>query len=74
MYGLGKQRTKLGEWLNNKGIKQEWVAEKGGVGRTTVSNACTDPDYIPSGTTIQKIIKALREIDPGVRADRFWDL
>lgn len=74
MFGLGKRRSKLGEWLDRRGIKQEWVADKSGIGRTTVSNACGDDDYIPSGSTIQKIIKALREVDPSVRADNFWDM
>lgn len=74
MFGLGKKRSKLGRWLDRKGIKQEWVAEKGGVGRTTVSNACGDDQYIPSGSTMKKIIKALREIDPSIRADQFWDI
>ena len=74
MFGLGKKRTKLGRWLDRKGIKQDWVAEKGGVGRTTVSNACGDDQYIPSGSTMKKIIKALREVDPSIRADHFWDI
>ena len=58
MFGLGKKRTKLGRWLDRRGIKQEWVVDKGGVSRTTVSNACGDEHYIPSGTSIKKIIKA----------------
>jgi hypothetical protein len=72
--GLGKDRSKLGRWMDNKGIKQEWLVAKSGLGRGTISSACSDEGYIPSGTSIQKIIKALREHDPSVRASQFWDL
>lgn len=74
MFGLGKNRTKLGEWLDSRGIKQDWLASKGKIGRTTISNACGNKDYTPSGTTMGKIIKVIREVDPSVRADQFWDL
>ncbi|MGG3504738.1 transcriptional regulator [Paenibacillus lautus] len=74
MFGLGKRRTALGEWLDRRGIKQEWLVSKTKLGRTTISNACGDTGYIPSGSSIQKIIKALREVDPSIRADQFWDL
>ncbi|MFD2615714.1 helix-turn-helix domain-containing protein [Paenibacillus gansuensis] len=74
MFGLGKPRTKLGEWLDKRGIKQEWLAKQGKVSKTTITSLCNDDDYIPSGTTMQKIIKALREVDPSVKADKFWDM
>lgn len=74
MFGLGKPRTKLGKWLDSRGIKQEWLIKKSRLGRNTITWACGDKDYFPSGKTIQKIIKALREVDPSVRADHFWDL
>lgn len=74
MSGLGKPRTKLGEWIDQRGIKQEWLIKKSGVNRTSISSACGDHNYIPSLPTIQKIIKALREIDASVKADQFWNL
>ena len=72
--GLGKQRSKLGEWLDNRGIKQEWLVSKSKIGRTTISSACGDSEYIPTGSTIKKILEALREIDPSVGVGQFWDL
>ncbi len=72
--GLGKPRTKLGKWIDYRGIKQEWLIKRSGLGRNTITWACGDPEYIPSGTTMQKILKALREVDPSVRASDFWDL
>lgn len=74
MNGLGKPRTRLGKFIDARGIKQEWLIKKSGVGRNTITWACGDKDYIPSGRTMQKIIKALRQIDNAVRADQFWDL
>jgi predicted transcriptional regulator len=74
MFGLGKPRSKLGKWMDNRGMKQDWLVKKSKVSKSTISNACSDPDYIPSGSSLQKIIKALREADPSVRADQFWDL
>lgn len=73
--GLGKPRSKLGLWIDARGIKQNWLSETSGVNRTTISEACNNEEFIPKTTsTIQKIIKALREVDPSVRADMFWDL
>jgi hypothetical protein len=72
--GLGKKRTKLGKWIDNRGIKQEWLVTKTGIGRNTITWACGDSDYMPGGRTMQKILKALREIDPNVNASEFWDI
>ncbi|NBI28079.1 XRE family transcriptional regulator [Chengkuizengella marina] len=74
MFGLGKPRSKLGKYLDRRGIKQEWLVSKSKVGRTTISNACGNSDYMPGAKSMQKIIKALREVDPSARADQFWDL
>lgn len=74
MFGLGKARTPLGKWLDKRGIKQEWLIQKSGINKNTITSACGDMSYIPSGRTIQKIIKALREVDSSVRAEHFWDL
>lgn len=71
--GLGKKRSKLGEWLDKREVKQE-ILVKAGVSRGTVTSACNDPDYVPSGTNMQRILKALREVDPSLKASRFWDL
>jgi DNA-binding XRE family transcriptional regulator len=74
MFGIGKPRTRLGEWLDNRGIRQDWLVKKSKLHKTTVSALCGDSDYSPSLTTIQKIIKALKEIDPNVNGSKFWDI
>jgi hypothetical protein len=74
MSGLGKQRSRLGKWLDARGVTQTWLVKKSKRSKTTITTACSDDDYIPSGSSIQKIIKALREIDPTVSASKFWDV
>lgn len=73
-YGLNKPRSKLGKWIDRRGIKQEWLIKESGVNKRTVSDVCNEEDYMPSGKTMQKIIKALRVVDPSVKASQFWDL
>ena len=74
MSGLGKPRSKLGKWMDRRGIKQDWLIKTGGLSKGTVTSACNDESYIPSGTVMQKIIKALREVDPSVKATDFWEI
>jgi transcriptional regulator with XRE-family HTH domain len=74
MWGLGKKRSPLGKWLDSRGYTQEDLVRVSRVNRNTISKACSDPEYIPSGNTIQKIIKALREVDPTISANKFWDM
>lgn len=74
MFGLGKPRTRLGKWMDKQGITQQWLAKKAGLNKSTVSELTTDKERIPSGTTMQKILRALREIDPNVKSSDFWDI
>lgn len=72
--GIGKPRSKLGTWLDERGIRQEWLVTKSGISKTTISNLCNEEDYIPSGSTMKKIIIALQTIDQSVKGSQFWDL
>ena len=74
MFGIGKKRTKFGKWIDSKGIKQQWVSQKSGVSRGTISQLAIDDERVPTYRNCQKIIKALKEIDPSVNASKFWDL
>lgn len=69
-----KPRSKFGKWLDNKGIKQQWLADKSGVSRGTISQLATDGTRSPTYKNAQAIIKALREVDPGANTGQFWDL
>lgn len=75
MFGLGKKRSKLGKWLDKRGISQQWVANNSKVSRSTVSELCkSDADHEPTQSTMKKILKAIRKIDPNVKSDDFWDM
>lgn len=75
MYGLGKKRSRFGEWLDNRGISQQWVATQSKVSRSTISDLCKDEStHTPSQATMKKILTAIRKIDPTVKVDDFWDM
>lgn len=76
MFGLfeGKPRTKIGKWLDTRGISQEWLVRKTKISRTTISKIASDKDYSPTLATIKKIMKAIREVDPAAKPDDFFDL
>ncbi|WML42712.1 helix-turn-helix transcriptional regulator [Neobacillus sp. PS3-40] len=74
-FGIGKSRSELGKWLDDRGISQTWLAQKSGVNRNTI-NALTsgDTDRAPTTRTISKILKAIREVDPAAKVDDFWSM
>ncbi|EGE1848569.1 transcriptional regulator [Shigella flexneri] len=75
MFGLGKKRSKLGKWLDARGISQTWLANTSGVNRNTVNSlAAGNNEKEPNTRTIKKIVKALKEIDPNVKSNDFFDI
>ncbi|MGN8234444.1 helix-turn-helix domain-containing protein [Priestia flexa] len=74
MFGLGKQRTKLGKWLDQRGITQAWLMKETGLNKNTISELTSDKDRSPTLKTMQKIIKALRKVDSSVNSNNFWDV
>jgi predicted transcriptional regulator len=75
MFGLfgGKPRSKLGRWLDDRGISQEWLINKSKVSRTTISELAAGKRQ-PTLETIKKIMNAIRQVDPGAKADDFFDM
>lgn len=75
MFGLGKKRSKLGKWLDGRGISQTWLANKARVSRNTINDLVAgDTNRAPTTRTISKIVKALREVDSTVKSDDFFDI
>jgi hypothetical protein len=70
--GLGRPRSKFGEWLDNRGIKQQWLVEKTGLSKAVISQLAVEDDRSPTYINAMKIEKALREVVPSVRAAHFW--
>lgn len=71
-FGLGKQRSKLGRWIDKQGISQEELARRAGVSRNTVSRLCMGDAFTPNMKTASKIVKALRKYDAEISAEDFW--
>jgi predicted transcriptional regulator len=69
-----KTRSKLGKFLDKRGISQEWLVKHSGVSRNTISSLCSDMDYDPRLSTIRQVMKALRKIDRSVKIDDFFNI
>ncbi|APH07209.1 helix-turn-helix domain-containing protein [Bacillus weihaiensis] len=74
MWGIGKKRSKIGKFIDKHGYSQEDLCKVAKIGRNTASRICSDPQYSPSLSTIQKVMKAIRKIDPNAKADDFFDM
>jgi len=73
-FGLGKERTKLGRWLDERGVTQQWLVKQTKLNKLTISNLANDEEHTPTFATMKKIITALRKIDPNVKQDDFWSM
>lgn len=74
MFGLGKQRTEFGKWLDKSRYNQSGFAQASGVNRDTISTACSDDKWMPSAIVAKKIMKVVREENPEMRGSDFWDI
>ncbi|GKU84018.1 helix-turn-helix transcriptional regulator [Niallia sp. NCCP-28] len=75
MFGLGKKRSKLGKWLDKRGMSQSWLAKASGVNRNTINAlAAGDSEREPNTRTIKKIVSALKKVDPNVKSNDFFDI
>lgn len=73
-WGLGKKRSKLGQWLDRRGITQQWLSRETDLNRATISRIASDDEYTPNLRSVQKILKALRKVDPTVKQEDFWSV
>jgi len=74
MFGLGKPRSKVGEWLDSKGKSQKWLTLNAKISEDTATRVCSDPHYIPGNSTKKKVLSVIREIDPEKQHDDFWPM
>lgn len=72
-FGIGKDRSRLGRYIDQHGISQKEL-EKSGVSRATISRLCTDDDHQPTMSTAKKIINFLKKIDKNITYDDFFDM
>ncbi|MED3996050.1 helix-turn-helix transcriptional regulator [Peribacillus frigoritolerans] len=73
-FGKRKPRSKVGKLIDKHGYTQEEFVSASGISRNTISRVCSDPRYVPSAGVLKKIMKAVRNIDAGAKADDYFDL
>lgn len=67
--------TKLGDYLDSRGIKQSWLAEKVEADKTQVSNWCKNDEktgYAKSTPSVGYIIKIIDVLECNV--NELWEL
>jgi predicted transcriptional regulator len=71
--GLGRNRTKLGKFIDNRGISQGELAKSADKSRNTIADLCDGDKQISANEDTQiKIISALRRRGYDVRPEDFW--
>ncbi|KRF50539.1 helix-turn-helix transcriptional regulator [Peribacillus frigoritolerans] len=73
-FGKRKPRSKVGKLIDKHGYTQEEFVSASGISRNTISRVCSDPRYVPSAGVLKKIMKAVRSLDAGAKADDYFDL
>ncbi|MFJ7994173.1 helix-turn-helix transcriptional regulator [Peribacillus frigoritolerans] len=73
-FGKRKPRSKIGKLIDKHGYTQEEFVSASGISRNTISRVCSDPKYVPSAGVLKKIMKAVRSLDTGAKADDYFDL
>jgi putative transcriptional regulator len=72
-FGIGKDRSKLGRYIDQHGISQKEL-EKSGVSRATISRLCSSDEHQPNMSTARKLLNYLRKIDKRVDYKDFFDM
>lgn len=70
-FGIGKERTKFGRWLDRKDITQLELEKLSGLSRRTISRLCNDEEYRPKFATVTRIKKALGKLGVNAPDDYF---
>lgn len=71
-YGLGRQRTKLGKYIDLYKVSQDEISKQSGLGKNTLTRICSDPDYIPSSLTRRRVLHCLQSMGYGCSESDFW--
>ncbi|WP_042461328.1 helix-turn-helix domain-containing protein [Neobacillus dielmonensis] len=72
-FGLGRDRSKLGRYIDQHGISQKEL-EKSGVSRATISRLCSDDTHQPTISTARKIIHFLQKYDSTIDYRDFFNM
>ncbi|MEH7287609.1 helix-turn-helix domain-containing protein [Priestia megaterium] len=67
------KKSKLGKYLIEKGYTQTEAVKVTNLDRSTVHKIYNDSNYTPSGSTIKKVMKLLKKLDPKVKIEDFFN-
>ncbi|MDT3765803.1 MULTISPECIES: helix-turn-helix domain-containing protein [Priestia] len=70
---MAKKRSKIGKWLDQKGLKQEWLVIETKLSRNTISDICAGR-RTPTTPTLKRVMQAVRKVDRKARVDDFFDI
>ncbi|MFP3668809.1 transcriptional regulator [Priestia sp. SIMBA_032] len=68
------KRSKVGRFLEKYGYTHAHLTKMTGLNKNTVTKVYTDSNYIPNGQTMKKVMKALKRLDPSLKAEDFYDV
>lgn len=72
MFGLGKYRTPFGKWLDRHKKTSVEFAKECGVHRQTIDAMAGEKGYAPRQTTVHKVLKTAKKIDPEVTYEKLF--
>lgn len=61
-YGLGKKRSKLGRFIDRRGITQEELRKAAGIDKETASRICSGDSVAVRSITKNRIVGTLRRL------------
>ncbi|MFS1511358.1 transcriptional regulator [Chengkuizengella sp. SCS-71B] len=74
MWGIGKYRTRFGRWVDKSPYNQSEFSKLSKVSHHTITQICSDNDYIPGTTIKKKVMRVVNVTDPEKKPYHFWDL
>lgn len=74
MSGLGKERSRLGKFLDKNGVSQTELVNESGLDKATISKLCAKNDVRIRSITQNAVIQAIRSLTgKNVRNEDFWN-
>jgi hypothetical protein len=67
------RKTKLGLWLELKGLEEDWLLQKTGLPLSITKRVLYDQSFKPSGSLIRKIYSVVKNKDSTVKLSDFWN-
>jgi putative transcriptional regulator len=70
----GLPRSKFGKWLDKQKVSQSDLSRISGIPISTISALVRGESESPTRLTEKKLRKAIKEIDPNMDSNDFWNI